>query len=233
VAATDPFGLFRSPNPDSALYGVDPSRHVTPPNVPNIGCPRIATQSFDCGAHMSGQRYTLIDHVFSNPTVTRRMMLAAVRRGLRAGQISPAGAARLDADIAAISDDFIARFNVLAHFGTYTGGVDSGGRVPPVGVPSLLVCQSAGTALHCRDMNGDDSAPVGGGIYAAVPAPDWRPAPPRQPDPGWALEVAILGHPPTAAELRFEMDIVRYGTTSGGASPARPSRAPAPPAVAH
>lgn len=223
VAATDPFGLFRSPNPDSALYGVDSSRHVTPPTVPNIGCPRTAAQSFDCGAQMSGQRYTLIDHVFSNPTVTRPMMLAAIRRGLQAGQISPTGAARLDADIAAISDDFIARFNVMAHFGTYTDGV-SGGRVPPVGVPSLLVCQNAGTALSCRDMNGDDSAPVGGGVYAAVPAPDWRPAPPRQPDAGWALEVAILGHPPTAAELRFEIDLARYGTTSSTASPTRPQR---------
>lgn len=225
VAATDPFGLFRSPNPGSAVYGVDASRHVTPPTVPNIGCPRSTAQSFDCGAHLSGQRYTLIDHVFSNPTVTRPMMLAAIRRGLQEGRISPTGAARLDADIAAISDSFIARFNVMAHFGTYSGGLGAGGRVPPVGVPSLLVCQNAGTALSCRDMNGDDSAPVGGGIYAALPAPDWRPAPPQQPDSGWNLEVAILGHVPTAAELRFEADLIRYGTTSSGASPVRPRRA--------
>lgn len=141
------------------------------------------------------------------------------------GRVPAASARRLDADIAALSDDFIARFNVMSHFGTYISGAAGGSqRVPPVGVPSLLVCQNAGTALSCRDMNGDDSAPVGGGVYAAVPAPDWRPAPPRQPDPSWALEVAILGHPPTAAELRFEIDLARYGTTSSTASPTRPQR---------
>ncbi|HJS94964.1 MAG TPA: hypothetical protein VJ741_11930 [Solirubrobacteraceae bacterium] len=130
------------------------------------------------------------------------------------------------------SDDFIARFNVMMHFGTYSSGVGAGGsqRVPPVGVPSLLVCETAGSALSCRDMNGDDSAPVGGGIYAAVPAPDWRPAPPQQPDSGCDLEVAILGHAPTPAELRFETGLARYGTTSSGASPARPRRAPPTPA---
>ncbi|HET6866806.1 MAG TPA: hypothetical protein VFH80_12885 [Solirubrobacteraceae bacterium] len=147
------------------------------------------------------------------------------------GRVPAASARRLDADIAALSDDFIARFNVMSHFGTYISGAAGGSqRVPPVGVPSLLVCQTAGRALSCRDLNGDDSAPVGGGIYAAVPAPDWRPAPPHQSDSTWDLEVAILGHAPTAAELRFEMDLVRYGTTSHSSSSARPRRASAPPA---
>lgn len=231
VAATDPLGLFRSPNPGSAIYGVATGRHVTPPTVQQIGCPDPKAQTIACGAHLSGQRYTLIDHVFSNPTVTRPMMLAAIRRERRAGQISPAGATRLDTDIAAVSDEFIARFNVMMHFGSYSSG-DGSGRVPPVGVPSLLVCQTSGQALSCRDLNGDDSAPVGGGIYAAVPAPDWRPAPPQQPDSTWGLEVAILGHPPTAAELRFEIDLVRYGTTShssSSASSASPRRASAAP----
>jgi hypothetical protein len=168
------------------------------------------------------------------PAVAARVddLLAAILRERRAGQISPAVASRLDADIAAVSDDFIARFNLMVHFGSYSSGDGGGGsgRVPPVGVPSLLVCQTAGSALSCRDLNGDDSAPVGGGIYAAVPAPDWRPAPPHQPDSTWDLEVAILGHAPTAAELRFEMDLVRYGTTSSGASSAQPRRASAPPA---
>jgi hypothetical protein len=77
-------------------------------------------------------------------------------------------------------------------------------------------------------MNGDDQAPVGAGIYVAMRERDWRPAPPHQPDSTWQLEVAILGHPPTAAELRFEIDLVRYGTTSSGASPAGPQRV-APP----
>jgi hypothetical protein len=115
----------------------------------------------------------------------------------------------------------------MMRFGTFSAGLGSGGssRVPPVGVPSLLVCQTAGRALSCRDLNGDDSAPVGGGIYAAVPAPDWRPTPPQQPDSTWDLAVAILGHAPTAAELRFEIDIARYGTTSSSSSSTGPHRA--------
>lgn len=230
VAATDPFGLFRDPNPGSAIFGVDPGRHVTPPSVPNIGCPRVAEPTFACGARLGGQHYTLIDHVWSNPPITRGGMLASIRRERRAGRLSAARAQRLEADIAAISDDFIARFNVMTHFGTLSTGLGSGGshRVPPLGVPSVLVCQTAGRALSCRDLNGDASAPVGGGIYAALPAANWRPAPPQQPDSTWNLEVAILGHAPTPAELRFEIDLVRYGTTSSGASPARPQRAPAP-----
>lgn len=228
VAATDPFGLFRSPNPGTAVFGVDSSRHVTPPGVPSIGCPHATEQTLACGAHLGGQRYTLMDHVWSNPNLNRTQMLAAIRQERRAGQISAAGARQLDADIAAISDAFIARFNLMMHFGTYSAGFGSGAKVPPLGVPSLLVCESAGPALRCRDMNGDDSAPVGAGIYAAVPAPDWRPAPPHQPDSGYQLEVAILGHPPTAAELRFEIDLARYGTTSGSSSSSRPQRAPAP-----
>jgi hypothetical protein len=232
VAATDPFGLFRSPNPGSAIYGVDPSRHVAPPTVQQIGCPHPTAQTFACSARLGGQRYMLIDHVSSNPPITRARMLASIRQERRAGQISAAGADRLDADIAAISDDFIAGFNEMMRFGTYGTSLTTSGpaRVPPVGVPSLLVCQMGASALSCRDLNGDDSAPVGGGIYQALPASDWRPAPPNRPDPGWDLEVAILGHPPTAAELRFEADLFRYGTTSHGASPARPRRVASPPA---
>jgi hypothetical protein len=63
-------------------------------------------------------------------------------------------------------------------------------------------------------MNGDDSAAVGSGIYAAQPAPDWRPAPPRQLDSGYQLKVAILGRAPTATELRFESDLSRYAGSS-------------------
>jgi len=220
VAATDPFGLFRSPNPGTAIFGVDPGRYVTPPTVQRIGCPDPAGQTFACGASLAGQHYLLIDHVWANPSITRVRMLAAIRTGLRKGQISAQAARRLEADIASVSDYFIARFNVMSHFGTFSTGLTSNGRpmAPPVGVPSLLVCEPAGAALTCRDLNGDGSAPVGGGIYQALPAPGWRPAPPHQPDSAWQLEVAILGRPPTASELRFEIDLVRYGTTSSSRS---------------
>jgi hypothetical protein len=231
VAATDPFGLFRSPNPGSAFFGIDPSRHVTPPRTPQIGCPNTSASSFACAADLRGQRYRLTDHVWSpGPPLTRSYMLAALRKEVRQGQLSAQGSRRLQHDLAAVSDQFLARFNVMMRYGTYsTSLTPTGSRVPPTGVPSLLVCESAGSALRCRDMNGDDSAAIGSGIYVAVPAPDWRPAPPRQPDSSGDLDIA-LGRRPTAAELRFLVDLVRYGTTSGGASPAQPRRAPAAPA---
>ena len=235
VAATDPFGLFRSPNPGSAVFGMDPSRHVTPPTTPEIDCPRTSASIFACGAGQRGQRYRLSEHVWNpGPPLTRSHMLGALRKEVRQGQLSAQGEKRLEQDIAAVSDEFLARFNEMMRYGTYSTSftpTNKGARVPPAGVPSLLDCESAGTALRCRDMNGDDSAPVGGGIYAAVPASDWRPAPPQRPDPGWDLEIAILGHVPTAAELRFEADLIRYGTTSSDSSPPQPHRAP--PVSAH
>jgi hypothetical protein len=232
VAATDPFGLFRSPNPGSAFFGIDSSRHVKPPTDQLIACPHATGQAFTCGTGLSGQRYSLTGHVWSpGPPLTRSSMLAALRKEVRQGQISAQGAKRIQDDTAAVSDQFLARFNEMMHYGTYSTSLTPTGsraRVPPAGVPSLLVCESAGSALRCRDMNGDDSAAIGSGIYVAAPAPDWRPAPPQKPDSSGDLDLA-LGHPPTAAELRFMVDLVRYGTTSGGASPARPHRAPAPP----
>ena len=230
VAATDPFGLFRDPNPGSAIFGVDPSRHVTPPTEFHIACPHPTSPVVACGAHLTAQRYMLVDHVLSpGPTLSRARMAAAIRTGLRKGQISAQGARRLESDLAAVSDEFLARFNESMRFGTFSDSLtSSGGKAPPAGVPSLLICQPAGAALSCRDMNGDDSAAVGSGIYTALPAPGWRPAPPHQPDPSYQLEVAILGHRPTAAEMRFEIDLVRYGTTSSGSSSTQPQRAPAP-----
>jgi hypothetical protein len=222
VAATGPFGLFRSPNPGSAIFGIDTTRHVTPPTRFHITCPHPSAQVFNCGARLRGQRFMLLDHVQSNgPTLTRGAMEAALRRERQQGQLSAAGAKRLKDDLAAVSDDFIARLNVMFRFGTYSTNLTPEGTrrlAPPAGVPSLLICEPAGALLRCRDMNGDDAAAIGSGIYQALPAPDWRPAPPQQPDPGWQLEVAILGHPPTAAEQRFLIDLLRYGTTSSSSS---------------
>lgn len=231
VAATDPFGLFRSPNPGSAIFGIDPSRHVTPPPQQQIACPHTFGVGFTCDTGLTGQRYMLLDHVWApNPPLSRTRMQAALRQERRQGQLSAQAAERLDADLAAVSDRFLASLNVMFRFGTFSTNLPSRGRprVPPSGVPALLVCEPAGPALSCRDMNGDDSAPVGGGIYQALPAPDWRPAPPQQSDDTSQLEVTILGHPPTAAEQRLLIDLLRYSTTQGSASSARPQRA-APP----
>jgi hypothetical protein len=128
-----------------------------------------------------------------------------------ARQISDATAKRFDHDLAAVPDSFLAAFRTMARYQQLGTSMS---RVPPAGVPAVIVCEPADRNLSCEDLNGDQNAAVGSGIYTAVPEPGWRPAPKQQPDPGWALEVAILGHPPTAAELRLEEDLLMAATES-------------------
>ena len=118
LAATDPFGMFRSPNPGSALYGVDSSRHVKPPTAYFIQCPRTTGNSFGCGAKLSGTRYELIDHIESNnaDVLTRSNLKAAILQARAHGQITAAMAARFDRDLAAVSDGFLAAFRTMARY---------------------------------------------------------------------------------------------------------------------
>lgn len=227
VAATDPFGIFRNPNPGSALFGVDSSRHVTPPTAFRIQCPQTTGDALRCGPELSGVRYQLLDHVESNGAgnLTRPALDAAIREARARGQITAAMARQFDRDLAAVSDTFLARLRTLFQYGTLSTSLT---RVPPAGVPVLIVCEPAGRALSCQDLNGDANADVGSGIYQAVQAPDWRPAPPQQPDNTWPLEVAILGHPPTAAELRVMADLVRAGTASSSTSTSSGQARPSP-----
>jgi hypothetical protein len=229
VAATDPLGLFRSPNPGTAIYGVDPSRHVRPPTETSIACPAHPGPVLRCGAGLGGQRYMLIDHVESNggSRLTRANMLRALEQERRSGLFPARTVRRVEADLAAVSDGFLAHLREMLRFGTLSTSLTSAsGRpvAPPPGVPALIVCEPDGSTLGCRDLNGDDHAAIGSGIYQALPSAGWLPAPPHQPDPGWELEVAILGRPPTPAELRFMTDLLRVTTTSSGATPSRPQR---------
>jgi hypothetical protein len=85
--------------------------------------------------------------------------------------------------------------------------------VPPVGQPATLVCTDAGRGLRCQDLNGDADAPVGAGVYSAVPGPGWRTV--RTPR-------YIGGLPPgvqfTHAEEQVLVDLLRFGTTTSGSS---------------
>lgn len=220
VAATDPLGIFRSPNPGSALFSVDPNRHVTPPTEWQVSCPASRSAVPRCAPGLGGQRYQLLDNVESNGSqnLTRSRMQRALAQERRSGQLAAAAERRLLADLAAVSDSDLARLRELFSFGTLsTGPTTLRGHVvaPPPGVPELIVCEPAGAALSCRDLNGDDNAPIGAGIYQGVPSADWRPAPPHQPDPDSSLEAAILGGPPTKSEERLLMDLFRYATVSG------------------
>ncbi len=171
LAATDPFGFFRNPNPGSATYGVDPSRHVTPPTAFRVQCPDTIGDAFACGTRLSGVRYQLLDHV--EPTganrLTRANLQAAFRQALGRGQITAGQAKQFHHDLAAVSDDFLVHLRALLNYGTLSVGES---RVPPSGVPALVVCVPAGRDLSCQDLNGDANAAVGSGIYMAEPAPD-------------------------------------------------------------
>lgn len=228
LAATDPFGIFRNPNPGSALFGIDTSRRVTPPTAFRIECPRTTGAAFRCAVGLPGRVYELLDHVESNGGIplTRPNIVAAIRRARARGDISAAMAARFDRDLAAVSDDFLARVGTMFRYSTLSTGMS---RVPPPGVPALVVCEPAGNDLSCRDLNGDGDAAIGSGIYEAEPAPDWRSAPPQQPDSSWALIDAILGHPPTKAEIRFIIDVLATGTTSSSGAQEKPTRVPPSP----
>jgi hypothetical protein len=69
---------------------------------------------------------------------------------------------------------------------------------------------------------------VGSGVYAGVPARDWRPAPPAKAGSSWRLVVAILGHPPTAAKQRLLIDLLAAATATTSSLSSSSSPAPRP-----
>jgi hypothetical protein len=157
--------------------------------------------------------------------------VAAIAKALAARTITRREAARFRADLAAVPDDFFRKFDVASRFGTYSGGGETrNGRtlVPPAGVPAFLVCVSARAALSCQDLNGDDSAPVGAGVYMADPAANWRPAPPGRQNPSLPPGIRFTG-----AEYRLFIDLIQAATVSSSSSSTGPpqpqtSATPAP-----
>jgi hypothetical protein len=220
-AATDPLGWW-SANPGEAKYGANPALHVRTPTIPQIGCRTRSAGQFRCAAWHSGQRYSLIDAIRAPVAVTRAKLTAAAAHALAAGKISSAEAARFRADLGAVADSFFRKFEVASRFGTYGGGGETrNGRtlVPPLGVPEFVVCENAGTALNCQDLNGDNAAPVGAGVYIAEPAANWRPAPPGRQNPSLPPGISF-----TAAEYRVLIDMAQ--TASGSSSSSRTSSTP-------
>jgi hypothetical protein len=225
IAATNPFGWW-SANPDTARFAVDPGLHVRTPRAMHIACPSASGTRVLCRPTGSGQRYLELDTVrLMNPAdvFTRAHFRRALARAEARHGPSSAHLAILRRDLAAVPDSFFAELRLANDYQTISGGVSRNGRVPPRGVPLWLVCQDAGAALSCRDLNGDEHAPIGAAIYYAEPAPDWRPAPPQKRD---------LGLPPgitfTPVEYRFLFDLARFGTigassaASAGPASARP-----------
>jgi hypothetical protein len=215
VAATNPFGWW-SANPDTAKYAVNPTTHVPTPSAAAIRCRTTANSAPACSSAGSGQLYTRIDTIKAPPAnaLSRANFLKQIALAEAAHRLSAAKADQFRHDLAQVPDSFFDKLRVALRYGTYSGGA-SNGRVPPQGVPEFLVCGQNGSALTCRDLNGDQGAPIGAGVYMAQPGRDWRPAPPQRTD-------AVLpgGLRFTPAEYRVLEDVVAgVTTTSSSASP--------------
>jgi hypothetical protein len=138
--------------------------------------------------------------------------------------MSAMNAAKFRADLARVPDTFFTEYRLASRFGTYgDGSTNSRGQslVPPAGEPNILVCEDAGRALSCRDLNGDQHAPIGAGVYGATVGPGWRVAPRQR------LNTAL---PPgihfTSAEEKVLIDMIRYASSGYSASSSGHSASP-------
>ena len=228
-AAADPFGFWRSASPGAARFAVDPTHRVRTPTATAIGCHRAGSASLTCTAGVAGLRYRLVDHVSDAvpSSFGRSRLRRAVAAALAGGQLTVIGARRIDADIAAVPNSFFAAFRELGHFQTFETSFESNtgaALAPPAGVPAWIVCEQRRTTIACTNLNGDEHAPLGAGVYAAVPTSDWKPLVAQ---PGRALDsasdqltAAVFGHPLRGAELRLLIDLLTVSSTSrhGGVS---------------
>lgn len=228
LAATDPFGWW-SANRDEARYGSNPAIHVATPRAQQIRCQPSSDGHFTCTPEQyvctgmstsrpscrlsgTGQAYDKIDAI--RPPVgtnfSRASILGSINRGLANHTLTESAAAKIRADLARVPVGFFTEFRLASRYGTYSSGSVSQGRevVPPAGVPDILVCQNAQNGLSCRDLNGDLNAPIGAGVYGAIPAKGWRTVPaPKE----------IGGLPPgvrfSPAETQLLIDLLKTATT--------------------
>jgi hypothetical protein len=235
LAATDPMGWWSS-NPSEAHYRVNPDARVPTPVAQQIRCTsdgggrlRCTPQQERCyqvGQHapyckLSGTAlpYEKIDAIPappSNSVFTRAGFTKVITKALAARTMTAAQAARFRADLARVPDGFFTELRLAGQYGTYSSGSETKNgktQVPPAGQAATLVCTDAGRLLSCQNLNGDTDAPVGAGVYSAVPSPGWRTV--RTPP-------YIGGLPPdvkfTPAEDQVLIDLLRLGTTTSRSS---------------
>jgi hypothetical protein len=234
LAATDPFGWW-SANRDEARYGSNPAVHVATPKAQNIRCQPNSDSHFTCTPEQyvctglstnhpscrlsgTGQAYDKIDAIHQ-PVATnlsRASLLVFINRGLANHTITSSVAAKIHADLARVPDSFFTKFRIASRYGTYgSGSVSQGGRelVPPAGIPDILVCQEAQNGLSCRDLNGDLNAPIGAGVYGAVPGKGWRTA--LAPKVGGGMPPGIHF---SDSEKQLLVDLLKTATTSHSSS---------------
>lgn len=235
LAATDPLGWWSS-SPGQAMYGANPATHVATPSAQLIRCHRsttssgfqCTTQRERCGPDAAGRSrcamtggglaYAKIDAIpapagssFSRPGLLSFIASAAAHR-----RMSAMDATKFRADLGRVPNSFFTEFRLATRYGTYgSGSVSSRGQtlVPPPGEPSLLVCETARPGLKCQDLNGDLTAPIGAGVYAAQVGPGWRVAP-----PGRQRTRLPPGIHFTPAEYQVLGDMVRFAAATSTSS---------------
>jgi hypothetical protein len=235
LAATDPMGWWSS-NPSEVHYRVNPDARVPTPAAQQIRCTagggrrlrctpqqercyQVGQRAPYCKLSGTGLAYQKIDAIPappSNSVLSRAGFTKAIAKALAARTMTAAQAARFRADLARVPDGFFTELRLAGQFGTYgSGGDTQTGKtlVPPVGQAATLVCTNVGRGLSCQDLNGDADAPVGAGVYSAVPGPGWHTV--RTPRD-------IGGLPPgvhfTNAEEQVLIDLLRFGMTRSGSS---------------
>lgn len=238
-AATDPLGWW-SANPTVARYGSNPAVHVHTPTAQTIVCTRSGA-ALRCvpaswvpgsalplvrGRRSTGQSYMFLDAIRPPAHgISRHALLAYITSRRAAGKMTPADAARFRADLAAVPDSFFHELEYASRYATISGGETRDGltHVPPSGIPSTIVCEPARRGLSCQNLNGDERAPVGAGIYSAIPTRAWRyervPPENRNLPPGISF---------TRGEDRVLIDMLRFAThtSSTRARPATPRPPP-------
>lgn len=235
LAATDPMGWWSS-NPSEAHYRVNPNSRVATPAAQQIRCTAGDGERLRCtprqercyqvGQHApycklsgTGLPYQKIDAIRSPPpnsVFSRAGFMNAIAKALAARTMTTAQATEFRDDLARVPGGFFTELRLAGQYGTYgSGGETKNGRtrVPPVGQPAMLVCTDAGRGFSCQDLNGDAHAPIGAGVYSAVPGPGWRTV--RTPR-------YIGGLPPgvhfTHAEDQMLIDLLRFGITTSRSS---------------
>jgi hypothetical protein len=222
------FDWLHSGNPGEARFSIDATRTVDWPAPESLACESPGSGEFDCAAGASGKwQYELFGRVEAQ-TISRETALAALAQTESAGGVSHEQAERIRAQIAAVSNEFFEKLNLLAGFNSVASphevrpGVI---LVPPGDVPQFVVCRPDADAFACEELAASADVPVGAPFYGLRENEDWveKPYRPTRTDFGAMLE-SVFGRKLTPAEIRVLITFTTPATTEGGASGATVAR---------
>lgn len=214
------FDWLHSGAPGEARFSLDATRTVSWPAPDALACEDPGVGQFVCSPGRSGHWvYDVFGRVESQ-TITREAALAGLAKTEQAGGVSHEQADRIRAEIAAVSDEFFEKLNLLHTFTSIASphevrpGVI---RVPPGDVPQFVVCRPDGDEFLCTELAASADVPVGAPFYGLRETQDWVEEPYRQepPNPA-AIFRSVFGRKLTPAEERLLLTIATAGTTQDG-----------------